>query len=138
MYHYKERAILAKEFNCLRESVGWDIYDENLIQSSLDKSLYSIVVYDNEKLIGMGRVIGDERIDFFIKDIVVLPEYQGKHIGEEIMKRIIYYIHKNAINNSNVALMSAVGKEGFYRKFGFEERPNEHQGSGMNYKVKKQ
>jgi hypothetical protein len=36
-----------------------------------------------------------------------------------------------------VALMAAKGKEGFYQKFGFEERPNDHLGAGMTQWIKK-
>jgi hypothetical protein len=36
-----------------------------------------------------------------------------------------------------ICLLAAKGKEEFYKKFGFEERPNEKSGSGMSQWVKK-
>jgi len=41
------------------------------------------------------------------------------------------YIKRNACNNAVVGLMSAKNREGFYEKFGFWKRPNEHFGHGM-------
>jgi hypothetical protein len=35
-----------------------------------------------------------------------------------------------------VNLMSAKGKEPFYKKFGFEERPNDKVGAGMTQWIK--
>jgi len=48
------------------------------IGKSLEHYLYSITAVDdlNNCVAGMGRVSGDEKIDFFIKDIIVLPEYR--------------------------------------------------------------
>lgn len=48
-----------------------------------------------------------------------------------IMKKIMDYIDKNACSGIIVGLMSAKGKERFYRKFGFWMRPNDNFGPGM-------
>jgi hypothetical protein len=53
------------------------------------------------------------------------------------MKRVMDYIEKHANNNSVIGLMSAKGKEKFYEKFGFINRPNENLGSGMTILWKK-
>ena len=139
MIDYIERSVTPSEFNVLRKSVGWNEFNVEEIGSSLENHLFSIVAIDNDigKVVGMGRVLGDEKIDFFIKDIIVLPEYQGKHIGYTIMERIMIYINANAIDLANVGLMAAKGKEEFYEKFGFFIRPNSYQGAGMNLKIKK-
>jgi hypothetical protein len=39
---------------------------------------------------------------------------------------------------SHICLMAAKGKEGFYKKFGFEERPNDKSGAGMTLWIKKE
>lgn len=41
-------------------------------------TLYSLCIYDENKLIGYGRNIGDKTIFLYIQDIMVSPEYQGK------------------------------------------------------------
>ncbi len=53
------------------------------------ESSYAVVyVFDTDKLIGMGRALCDGEYQAAIYDMVVLPEYQGKGIGKEIVGRL--------------------------------------------------
>lgn len=119
-------------YNSLRNSVGWTIYrDLKAVKKSLKNTLYCVCAFDADKIIGMGRIIGDHSITYYIQDVIVLPEYQKKGIGSKIMEKLMQYVEDNAIQNTNVGLMSAKGKENFYGKYGFEVRPNEKFGAGM-------
>ena len=131
---YIDKFPTGKEFNYLRKCVGWGTYDDDVVEKFIVNSLYSICVYDGDKIIGMGRVIGDNGLIHYIQDIIVIPDYQGKNIGKEIMNRVMDYINNNLYRNTKVALMSASGKEDFYKKFGFIERPNSKMGAGMAFK----
>jgi predicted N-acetyltransferase YhbS len=51
-----------------------------------------------------------------IFDVVLLPEYQGKGLGKEIMKFLA-----DRTNAPKVLLYVAPGKEGFYSKLGYRE-----------------
>ena len=64
---------------------------------SLKNSIGCITVKDNEQMIGMGRIVGDGSIYFYIQDIVVHPDYQKHGIGKEIMHRLVTYLHENAL-----------------------------------------
>lgn len=127
----------AEEYNFLRSRVGWREYDLESIAEGLRSTLYCICAYHGDDIIGMGRVIGDGKLVFYIQDIIVLPDYQGKHLGTQIMDRIMWYINENSVNNSVIGLMSAHGKEEFYERFGFKKRPDESFGCGMTIFVKK-
>ena len=50
---------------------------------SLQNSIYCITVKDNNQIIGMGRIVGDGAIYFYIQDIVVHPEYQKEWYWKE-------------------------------------------------------
>jgi GNAT superfamily N-acetyltransferase len=130
-YQFMERLTTPGEYNFLREKVGWSCYDEAVIASFIKNSLYCVCAQDREKIIGMGRVIGDGGLCFYIQDIIVLPEYQGRGIGRGIMDRVMDYIYSHCHNNSIIGLMSAQGKESFYEKYGFFQRPSDKFGSGM-------
>ncbi len=121
------------EYNMLTESVGWGIRDENIVKEALENTLYSLCAYDGDKLIGYGRIIGDKTIFLYIQDIMVIPEYQGKKIGTEIMKKLLNQIDEYKKVNPNIRtyLGASKGKEDFYKKFGFVSRPNEELGAGM-------
>ena len=122
----------AKDYNFLRNTVGWGTYDESIIDESLKKSLFGIVVENNGKTIGMARVIGDKQLAMYIQDVIVLPEFQGKGIGKLMMKEILNYINNNSVKNTIIGLCAAKGKEPFYEKIGFLKRPGGKYGHGMH------
>lgn len=133
MIRYLEHTPSAEEFNYLTNSVGWGIRKNNIIDEALRNTLYSLCVYDDNKLIGYGRIIGDKTIFLYIQDIMVIPEYQSKHIGTGIMETLLKQIDEYKKINPNIRtyLGASKGKEAFYEKFGFISRPNEDLGAGM-------
>ena len=122
------------EYDQIRDTTDWVKLDPETIEKGLENSLFSVCLYDAEKLIGLGRIVGDGAIYFYIQDIIVIPECQGKGLGKVIMNELMQYIDDNANNNSFVALMAAEGVEKFYHKFGFESRPNSKPGMNFIYK----
>ena len=80
----------------------------------------------------MGRLIGDG-IYYTIVDVVVIPEFQGKGLGKNIINEIIGYVTESIPKGGRVSvqLISAKGKEPFYEKAGLKRIPNENCGSGM-------
>lgn len=88
MIKYVEQTPSAEEFNYLTNSVDWGTRENLIVEEALKNTLYSLCVYDDNKLIGYGRIIGDKTIFLYIQDIVVIPEYQNRHIGTGIMKNL--------------------------------------------------
>lgn len=133
MIKYIERTPSADEFNYLTNSVGWGTREKNIIEEALKNTLYSLCVYDDTKLIGYGRIIGDKTIFLYIQDIMVIPEYQNKHIGTGIMSNLLNQIKEYKKINPHIRtyLGASKGRESFYEKFGFISRPNDELGSGM-------
>jgi GNAT superfamily N-acetyltransferase len=93
---------------------------------------FAVSVYDDNRIVGMGRVLGDG-LHFTVYDVTVLSNYQSKGIGTIIMNTILYWFDKQP-DHPHLNLGSVKGKEGFYEKFGFQCRPfGEHIGAGMKY-----
>src|SRR5690606_5326320 len=115
----------------LREKVGFQAYEQQDVAIALNNTLFSVVVYDGRRPIGIGRVVGDDRIVFFIKDVVVAPDYQSKAVGKVIMLALNEYIEEKACANAYVALMATPHTEEFYKKLGFIQRPTDTLGHGM-------
>lgn len=129
----KENNKDVKEFNLLYDAVGWGHYKENLAKKPLDNTFYSITVYDDENVIGYGRIIGDTICFLYIQDIMVISEYQSNKIGTMIMSKLLEKI--NDIKRDNPSLRVYLGasknKEGFYEKFRFIKRIDANLGHGM-------
>lgn len=104
---------------------------DHIVEKSLEKTVYGVSVYDDDNIIGSGRIVGDGGLCYYIQDIMVLKTYQKKGIGSEIVKLLMDYLEENAPYNSYVGLMAAKGLEGFYSRYGFISRPNEYFGPGM-------
>ncbi|MCR6109937.1 GNAT family N-acetyltransferase [Bacillus sp. A301a_S52] len=104
----------------LCSSVGWEDYmNFDVAEISLQNSLFSVSIKKENKIIGMGRVVGDGAIYFYIQDVVVHPANQGDGIGKEIMNILMNYIEENGPNMAFVGLFASEGKEEFYQKYDF-------------------
>jgi predicted N-acetyltransferase YhbS len=68
---------------------------------------------------------------FYLQDVVVDPSYQGQGIGDNLMHEIETYLAKTARKGATIGLLAAKGKESFYRRFGYQQRPNDTLGNGM-------
>lgn len=130
---YRENCLSPENFIRLRIAVGRVATPLPQAETALQASLYNVTAFCEEKAVGMGRLVGDGAMYWYIQDMAVLPEYQGKGIGKNIVKRLLQYIylHTSAGTFTTVGLMAAKGREGFYKKLGFEMRPDDHSGAGM-------
>ncbi|MFC1522503.1 GNAT family N-acetyltransferase [Elusimicrobiota bacterium] len=90
--------------------------DVKQLKRAFQKSWFTCIAMHGKKIIGAGRIISDGEYYMNIYDIAVLPEFQGKQIGNKIMAAII----KRA-GQKFMLLTTTVGKEGFYHKLGFRK-----------------
>ena len=69
----------------LYESLGWNSLKltVNELERMCKQSWYAIYVFDDKRLVGMGRVISDGVITGIICGVGVLPKYQSSGIGKE-------------------------------------------------------
>lgn len=82
---------------------------------------------------GMVRVIGDGGMSFYIKDFAVVPAYQGKGVGKQLMLALEQFVKECKPSDWAVSLELISSKEAvnFYKNYGFEERPCDWDGPGM-------
>jgi len=104
---------------------------EDELYCAIQKSWFYISAYEKEQLVGFGRIISDGIAHALILDMIVLPEFQNKGIGNEILKILVEKCRKHKIRD--IQLFSAKGKMGFYQKYGFKIRPEEAQGMEIRY-----
>ena len=130
-YEIVEKLPSTEEYNQLRQSVGWEIYEHDVIEKALPNSLYCVCAFVNAEIVGMARLIGDGGLVYYIQDMIIKPDYQRKRIGTKLMNKIMEYIRTHASHNSIIGLMSAKGKERFYERYGFVIRPTDQLGNGM-------
>ena len=68
----------AEEFAFLWESVWGTPPALEQIRLALKYTIFRVSVYDNGEAVAMARMIGDMGLNYYIKDVVVKPDYQNK------------------------------------------------------------
>lgn len=133
MITIKENIDNIDEYNYLYDEVGWGSYDYEISKKALSNNVYSVSIYDDKKIIGYGRIIGDGIVFLYIHDIMVHPSYQGKGLGKQIMNKLLDKINeiKKENHDLRVYLGASLGKEEFYKKCGFITREEANLGAGM-------
>ena len=129
--------LTAEEYLFMHELVGFYLYPVEDVVSALEQDVLDVKVFYEKQLVGIGRVVGDGRIVFFLKDIIVHPKFRNKGVGTIVVNTLLERIRLICCDHAYVGLMSTVGAESFYEKFGFITRPNNHFGSGMVMYVEK-
>ena len=96
-YRIEARPPTPEEYRRLCTAVGWEpVINFDAAEASLERSLFCCVALDGDEAVGMGRVVGDGAIYFYVQDVAVAPP------------------------QAFVGLFAAAGTEPFYRRFGFE------------------
>lgn len=123
MFRYTEDKIFNKEqVEELFLSVGWfsGQYPERLYKALMNSSTV-LTVWDEDKLIGLIRVLDDTEMLAQIHYVLVHPDYQGKGIAGQMIEYIkekykdFLYIEGMPEDKGNVP---------FYVKHGFTEMKN--------------
>lgn len=127
-------SITAEEYMELRRRVNWREFPLEEAQAGIDNSYMIVCVRDDDKAIGVVRLLWDGGYIAFLSDVMVDPDYQGQGIGRHLVECAIKRVKDDMKPGYKVkmCLMAAQGKEPFYEKFGFEVRPNDRLGAGMD------
>ena len=115
-----ERTPTLAEYRAICDAVGWGgVINFEAAPDSLARSLYGVIAAHDGQAVGMGRIVGDGAIFFYIQDIAVIPSYQGQGIGTAIMDALMHYIDASAPDKAFVGLFAAQQAIQFYKKYGF-------------------
>lgn len=117
----------------LRAAVGWKKLTREQADKALKNSLYVLTAYEEECPVGMGRIVGDGAVICYVQDLIVIPDKQKDGVGGAILSALKEFVKREGLPGTVMMfdLMCAKGREAFYRKYGFIDRPTDHLGPGM-------
>ncbi len=117
----KRNALKATEFLLLWRSVWSNPPSLAQTELALEHSVYTLSVFDGEKPVAMARMIGDLGLCYYIKDVVVRPEYQNKGIGKMLVGDMLRYVRKNGVPGTDIMVELCALPEvaPFYDELGF-------------------
>ena len=75
----------------LYASVSWSNYTNHprRLEQAFHQSLFVMAAYDEDKLVGLIRVVGDGLTIVFIQDLLVCPHYQRQGIGRSLLEQTL-------------------------------------------------
>ena len=118
----KHNELTAEEFIELWETVWGGAPHIEQTRLAMEHTLFRVSVFDGDRLIAMARMLGDMGLDYYIKDVIVRPEYQGRGVGRLLINELLGFVDKKGIIGTNifVELCAMPDKIPFYKKFGFD------------------
>jgi len=77
----------AVELCDLYDSVGWSAYtaDPGALAKAVANSTHVVIARVEGRLIGLGRGLSDDVSIFYLQDLLVRPEWQGRGLGRALL-----------------------------------------------------
>jgi len=118
----KYNELTAEEFIILWESVWGNGPTLEQTKLAMENTLFRVSIYVGNEVIAMARMIGDMGLNYYIKDVVVKPEYQGHGFGKKLIQELKTFINENGIKGTSIfiELCAVPDKIPFYEKLGFD------------------
>jgi GNAT superfamily N-acetyltransferase len=117
------------EYFSLFITTGWNTNykaSPDELEKTNKNSWLVISAYEENKLVGFGRVVTDFVLHAMIYDMIVLPDHQGRGIGTKILKALVKRCKEQGIRD--IQLFCAKGKRAFYERNGFDARAEDAPG----------
>jgi len=102
----------------LFQEINWKHRLAEEIEKAFRMSTSTLFIYEGEKIIAFGRVIGDGRYYAMLADVVVDPAYQGRGLG----KYLVTALNSQLENYHFVNLSAAPGADRFYKSLGWKKQ----------------
>lgn len=108
------------EYRELRVLAGLSPKSLAAATAGLPNTVFGVSIRDGERLLAMGRLIGDRGCFLQVVDIAVLPQWQGRGLGKAVMQQLDQWLHANAVG-AYVSLIADGQAHALYAQFGFVE-----------------
>ncbi len=117
-----DNILQAEDFVRLRIEAGFAEVPVEHARKALQNGLINVSAIYNDELVGIGRLVGDGAMYWYLQEIIVVPKFQKQGIGTLIVKHLIDYAKANSLTGTFTTIggVSAKGKEPFYEKMGFD------------------
>ena len=118
-----ERIPTCEEFQYLVRAVGWKMQPRHLVETLLKAPIYAAVAQESKagSTVGCVLLLGDGASFYYIKDMMVHPDYQCKRVGTALMQKLNDWLEGHAAPEALVGLYTGENLAPFYRQFGFRE-----------------
>ena len=125
-----EKTIDVADFIDIRKNLNWRDISPNLLERAINGSMINISVFDKNKCIGVGRIVGDGALKGMLTDIMVLKEYQRKGVGKLIVTSLMKELEAMVKDGEcfQIEASPTANNREFYIKCGLKYKPETQDG----------
>ena len=122
--------ITSQDFYDMRKSVKWKDIKLEQLEKALDNTMITIGIYEKNKIVAMGRLVGDYTCKGMLTDIIVKPEFQKRGYGKLIVMSILEQCKNNLKSGEKICIEAnpTVGNTKFYITCGLKYEPENQEG----------
>jgi GNAT superfamily N-acetyltransferase len=84
-------------------------------------TLFEVVLRKDDRVVGMGLLVGDAGLFYQAVDIAVEPEHQGRGSGKAIVAQLAEHVRTTALVSAYISLLSDGDAKHLYERSGFKE-----------------
>lgn len=117
-----ERKPTVQEYRQLAQAVQWaPSSDDAMIEKIIAAAIFAVVAEntDSGDTIGCTLLLGDNISFYYIKDVMVHPNWQHKRVGTALMQAITSWLNTNGGEKALAGLYPGESLAPFYSRFGF-------------------
>ena len=116
----------------LQQSYWANDRDDEDIKTSIENSVcFGVYLKENNRQIGLARVITDFVTVFYLSDIIVDSDFRGMGIGKALVRAIVNDMRFKDLRG----VLVTKDAHGLYRQFGFSETNDWYMGKEPNKKA---
>lgn len=116
----RDRLPTVAEHARLFERAGWPWYGDEAVRRALEGSLFGAVAMRGDELVGMGRVVGDGSVFFYLQDLVVDPDARRLGIGASLVGRLVSAARSRSPGTTFIGVFATPLAVDLYRSLGFD------------------
>ncbi|MEN5039476.1 GNAT family N-acetyltransferase [Stenotrophomonas sp. TWI1149] len=108
----------VEEYRALRVLAGLSPKSAEAAARGLPSTVFGVSLREGDRLLAMGRIVGDGGCFLQVVDIAVVPDRQGQGLGKAVMAELDAWLRANAVG-AYVSLIADGEAHRLYAQFGF-------------------
>ncbi len=105
----------------LYDAVGWTAYtrDPEVLDGALEHSHTVLTAWDDDRLVGLLRVVSDGATIAYLQDVLVAPSHQRRGIGSDLVRAALDRL--GHVRQTVLLTDAEPGQRAFYESLGLTE-----------------
>ena len=110
----------VEEFAAVTLAVGFKAHPPEAIRVGLANTWCAVCAQVSRRVVGLGRIVGDGALHFYVTSVMVLPSHQRRGIGSAIVHALLAKVKEVPHANVLVEALPLPNLESFYARHGFK------------------